>query len=518
MSSDEAVDLGIRALFEAADEDSATGGPDLVRRIFPVVATITADGFRAPRRRRAAKPASVPSCERAWAPAGWRPRRHEHALLRRPRAGDEGPGRLRPQGHRPGPQPGRLIYDDGIAIVRREPVSNTLRKVSEIYDRIAFAGVGKYNEFDQLRVAGVRAADLKGYAYSREDVDARSLANQYAQILGQVFTHEMKPMEVEILVAEVGARAGERPAVPHPLRRHGDGREPLHRAGRREPRPSPSASRSRMATACGLADALTAAVGALAGPDRTPHRRRPRGGRAVAATASRRAFRRIAGDELAGLLPCGGPSPRPAAATRASSGHADLSWRRPSRSDVTPVVSGRLDRDCGPSRPSPPPRPGPLTRTSAVARPTASTTTGRLRRAPPAGPVTEPTGSSSVEERAPPRRPAAARRPPPGRPARPAPPPGRRGRGRPRCPGAATGRPRRPGGRPAAGPRRRSAAPWPGGTIGAAGHRVDATADPAAAGADGTGTLGTDPHRAHRYPVGSPTWSDASSAWRTSTG
>src|SRR5262245_32790847 len=94
-------------------------------------------------------------------------------------------------------------YADGILICAENP-SNTLRKVSEIYDRIAFAGVGKYNEFDQLRIAGVRHADLKGYSFSREDVDARSLANQYAQILGQVFTHEMKPMEVEILVAEVG--------------------------------------------------------------------------------------------------------------------------------------------------------------------------------------------------------------------------------------------------------------------------------------------------------------------------
>jgi proteasome alpha subunit len=94
-------------------------------------------------------------------------------------------------------------YDDGVAIVAENP-SNTLRKVSEIYDRIAFAGVGRYNEFDQLRVAGVRAADLKGFQFSRDDVDARSLANQYAQILGQVFTHEMKPLEVEILVVEVG--------------------------------------------------------------------------------------------------------------------------------------------------------------------------------------------------------------------------------------------------------------------------------------------------------------------------
>lgn len=96
-----------------------------------------------------------------------------------------------------------IRYSDGIAIVAENP-SETLRKVSEIYDRIAFAGVGRYNEFDQLRVAGIRAADLKGYQYSRDDVDARTLANQFAQILGTVFTHEMKPMEVEILVAEVG--------------------------------------------------------------------------------------------------------------------------------------------------------------------------------------------------------------------------------------------------------------------------------------------------------------------------
>src|SRR3954452_8635099 len=96
-----------------------------------------------------------------------------------------------------------MRYVDGIAIVA-ENSSETLRKISELYARIAFAGVGRYNEFDQLRVAGVRAADLKGFQYSRDDVDARSLANQYAQILGQIFTHEMKPLEVEILVAEVG--------------------------------------------------------------------------------------------------------------------------------------------------------------------------------------------------------------------------------------------------------------------------------------------------------------------------
>src|ERR1700678_58186 len=95
-------------------------------------------------------------------------------------------------------------FDHGVLMVAENP-SRTLHKISEIYDRVAFAGVGKYNEFDQLRVSGIRHADTKGYAYSREDVDARSLANLYAQHLGQVFTHEMKPLEVEILVAELGA-------------------------------------------------------------------------------------------------------------------------------------------------------------------------------------------------------------------------------------------------------------------------------------------------------------------------
>ncbi|SRR6266508_261565 len=96
-----------------------------------------------------------------------------------------------------------LVYDEGLLICAENP-SSTLHKVSEIYDRIAFAGVGRYNEFDQLRRAGVRSADLTGYSFSREDVNARSLATSYAQFLGQVFTHEIKPMEVEILVAEVG--------------------------------------------------------------------------------------------------------------------------------------------------------------------------------------------------------------------------------------------------------------------------------------------------------------------------
>ena len=101
-----------------------------------------------------------------------------------------------------------MAYQHGVFICAENP-SKTLHKVSEIYDKIAFAGVGKYNEFDQLRIAGVRHADLTGFTYSREDVEARSLANNYAQMLGQTFTHEMKPMEVEILVAEITDTPGE---------------------------------------------------------------------------------------------------------------------------------------------------------------------------------------------------------------------------------------------------------------------------------------------------------------------
>lgn len=92
---------------------------------------------------------------------------------------------------------------DGVVLCAENP-SRNLRKVSEIYDRIAFAGVGRYNEYDQLRIAGIRHADIKGYTYSRDDVDPQALANQYAQMLGQIFTHETKPLEVEILVASIG--------------------------------------------------------------------------------------------------------------------------------------------------------------------------------------------------------------------------------------------------------------------------------------------------------------------------
>ena len=95
-----------------------------------------------------------------------------------------------------------VTYDNGVLFVAENP-SATLHKTSEIYDRIAFAAVGKYNEFEQLRVAGIRLADVKGYQYAREDVTGRTLANAYANALGSAFTESTKPFEVELLVAEV---------------------------------------------------------------------------------------------------------------------------------------------------------------------------------------------------------------------------------------------------------------------------------------------------------------------------
>jgi proteasome alpha subunit len=98
-----------------------------------------------------------------------------------------------------------MEFAEGILFLADNP-STHLYKVSEIYDRIAFAAVGKYSEFENLRIAGVRLADVRGYSYGREDVTAKSLANAYSQALSNIFTQEMKPYEVEILVAQVGER------------------------------------------------------------------------------------------------------------------------------------------------------------------------------------------------------------------------------------------------------------------------------------------------------------------------
>ena len=192
-----------------------------------------------------------------------------------------------------------VVYADGVLLAAENP-SSSLHKISEIYDRIAFAGVGKYNEFDLLRRAGVQHADVKGYQFSREDVDARSLANLYAQYLGNVFTHEMKPFEVEILVAE----AGHQPGADQLFHILYDGTV-VDETNLTVLGGDADAISDRMAGAfrqgMSLADALQAATTALAGPDRT-----------LAPTdlevailvrqEARRAFRRIEDPEVADLL------------------------------------------------------------------------------------------------------------------------------------------------------------------------------------------------------------------------
>ncbi|MDZ7676453.1 MAG: proteasome subunit alpha [Acidimicrobiales bacterium] len=192
-----------------------------------------------------------------------------------------------------------VTYADGIMICAQNS-SSTLRKISEIYDRIAFAGVGKYNEFDQLRVAGVRHADLKGYQFSREDVDARSLANAYAQMLGQIFTHEMKPMEVEILVAEVG----DEPSGDELFHILYDGSvvdEYRFSVLGGETETITARLEEAYVEGADLAGALQAAVSALSGPEH----RLGVGDLEVAVltrTNGRRTFERIEGDELAAVL------------------------------------------------------------------------------------------------------------------------------------------------------------------------------------------------------------------------
>ena len=200
-----------------------------------------------------------------------------------------------------------IRYDDGILIVAENP-SNTLRKVSEIYDRIAFAGVGRYSEFEQLRIAGVRHADLKGYSFSREDVDARSLANAYAQILNQVFTHEIKPLEVEILVAEVVTPdGGTQDQLFHILYDGTVMDETKYSVLGGEADAITERMDATWREELNLGDAIGIAVGALAGDERSLTADDLEVA-VLSRTRGRRAFRRIEGDELVGLVPVSTPA------------------------------------------------------------------------------------------------------------------------------------------------------------------------------------------------------------------
>ncbi|HUV57437.1 MAG TPA: proteasome subunit alpha [Acidimicrobiales bacterium] len=191
------------------------------------------------------------------------------------------------------------IYDTGVVMVAENP-SASLNKTSEIYDRIAFAGVGKYNEFDRLREAGIRWADSTGFTYSREDVDARALANYYAQHLGDMFTEGQKPLEVEILVAQLGNKI--RPTKLYRIAYEGTISD--------EPRFAVLGGDSETIKARfeaaedklePLAETLKNAISALAGPDRTI----PVGDLEVGILedrGNRRTFQRLTDEQVSELL------------------------------------------------------------------------------------------------------------------------------------------------------------------------------------------------------------------------
>ena len=321
LDRDAAINLVCRALWEAADADSATGGPDALRGIYPIVAEVTASGFaRVPdselAERYEAIAAAVKGTREAAHSGRYRALARTETMTVPFYVAPEQVMKDRADYARKGIARGRAMvavrYADGVAMVA-ENSSATLRKISEIYDRIAFAGVGRYNEFDQLRVAGVRAADLKGYQYSRDDVDARSLANQYAQILGQIFTHEMKPMEVEILVAEVGHT----PDGDQMFHINYDGtvfdeRDYAVLGGDSATISTrfTEAAGDRLGDGFELGDAVRAAVTALAGPDRTLQSDDLEVALLVRGE-SRRCFKRLTDEEVGALLGEAAASPAP---------------------------------------------------------------------------------------------------------------------------------------------------------------------------------------------------------------
>jgi proteasome alpha subunit len=194
-----------------------------------------------------------------------------------------------------------LEYTDGILFIAENP-SATLHKISEIYDQIAFAGVGKYSEFEDLRIAGIRLADLRGYSYGREDVKARDLANAYSQALSNIFTQQMKPYEVEILVGEVdGEIAGT--SIYHVLfdgsvtDEHGFVAIGGHADDLTE------ALKQRYEAGWDLATAVKTAVQVLGSPEsRTIEANQIESGVLDRTITRRRKFRRLSDEEIAGFL------------------------------------------------------------------------------------------------------------------------------------------------------------------------------------------------------------------------
>jgi proteasome alpha subunit len=193
-----------------------------------------------------------------------------------------------------------LQYQDGIMLVAPNP-SSALHKISEIYDRIAFAAVGRYNEYENLRKAGVTYADITGYQFDRRDVTARGIANWYAQTLGTIFTESLKPFEVEIVVAEVGAR----PSDDQIYRITFDGSvtdEPGFVAFGGQADQVSAALKERYADGMSLSEAFAAALAALSAPGNGEYTAAQLEVAILDRTRDHRTFRRIRGARLEELL------------------------------------------------------------------------------------------------------------------------------------------------------------------------------------------------------------------------
>lgn len=202
-----------------------------------------------------------------------------------------------------------LTYADGVLFVAENP-SNSLQKVSEVYDRVGFAAVGKFNEFDRLRRGGIQWADMRGYAYDRRDVSGRQLANIYAEALGTIFNEQAKPYEVELCVGEVAHHGRDTEPVLYRITYDGSIADEPHwvvMGGNTEPvinsLKESYAERATLKDAVGFAvKALQAGAGAANGSAEG----RVLGGLEVAVleqSRPRRAFRRIKGAALEALLP-----------------------------------------------------------------------------------------------------------------------------------------------------------------------------------------------------------------------
>ena len=277
-------------------------------------------------------------------------------------------------------------YADGIVFVS-ENLSQALHKVSEIYDRIAFAAVGRYNEFENLRIAGVRLADMRGYAYDRRDVTGRGLANAYAQTLGTIFSSGgEKPYEVELFVAEVGDTVEDdsiyrltydgQVADEHGFAVMGGSAEQVTTYLKERYRP-----------ALGLDDAIRLAVQAPR-PGRQPRpgpsrRRTSRSPSSTAPAAQQRKFKRLRGGAAR-------PDPRQRQRQRPATATARPTAVRPTAGPE----ARRPTRQAPTTRPTPPtpPAPSPRSRTRSPASPTAPTTPRSHPRSPDPRLVEPPAG------------------------------------------------------------------------------------------------------------------------------